>query len=243
MFPLLFMAGGDSFVFKQFIVKQNKCAMKVGTDAVLLGSWADLPLSGQILDIGAGTGIITMMLAQRSIAEVDTIEIDKDAYHQAVENCSNCKWKDRLNVHHISFQDFVGKKHKKYDAIVTNPPYFSNSLQASTESRTRARHTCELSFEELIDGIKELLHLKGSFAIILPSKEAEELTEIAEENGLYLAKIMRIKTTETKPAKRVMMQFMFHRKTFSESTLVIENSDHTYTSDYKHLTRDFYLGF
>lgn len=237
------MAGGDSFVFKQFIVKQNKCAMKVGTDAVLLGAWADLPLSGQVLDIGSGTGIIAMMLAQRSIAEVDTIEIDEDAYKQAVENCNNCKWKNRLNVHHISFQEFSGNKHKKYDAIVTNPPYFSNSLQASSESRTKARHTCTLTFEELIDGIKSLLHLRGTFATILPSKEAVEFIEKAEEKGLYLAKIVRIKTTASKAAKRVLMQFVFERKRFSESTLIIENDDRSYSSDYKHLTRDFYLGF
>jgi tRNA1Val (adenine37-N6)-methyltransferase len=237
------MAGGDSFVFKQFIVKQNKCAMKVGTDAVLLGAWADLPLSGQILDIGAGTGIIAIMLAQRSIAEIDTIEIDEDAFNQAVENCSNCKWKERLNVHHISFQDFVSDGLKKYDAIVTNPPYFSNSLKASTESRTTARHTHTLTFEELIDGIKSLLRPKGMFATILPSKEAEEFIEIAQSNELYLAKIMRIKTTESKPAKRVLMQFVFERNRFFESTLVIANSDNSYTSEYKHLTRDFYLGF
>src|SRR5271166_5856709 len=135
------MPGGDSFVFKQFIVKQNKCAMKVGTDAVLLGAWADLPLSGHVLDIGTGTGIIAMMLAQRTIAEIDAIEIDEDAFKQAIGNCQNSKWKDRLNVHHISFQEFARKKYKSYDAIVTNPPYFSNSLKASSESRTRARHT------------------------------------------------------------------------------------------------------
>ena len=237
------MAGGDSFVFKQFIVKQNRCAMKVGTDAVLLGAWADLPPSGRVLDIGAGTGIIAMMLAQRCIADIDTIEIDDDAYSQAVENCGNCKWKDRLNVHHTSFQDFAEKCGKQYDAIVTNPPYFTNSLQAASESRTKARHNATLTFKELIDGIKALLHLKGTFAIILPSKESEEFVEIAEANGLYPIRVMRVQTTSVKPAKRVLMQFAFHRKTFSESTLVIENADHTYTPDYKHLTREFYLGF
>lgn len=237
------MAGGDSFVFKQFIVKQNKCAMKVGTDAVLLGAWADLPPSGRVLDVGAGTGIIAMMLAQRCMAHIDTIEIDIDAYKQALENCNNCKWKDRLSVHHKSFQDYTSSAHEKYDAIVTNPPYFSNSLKASSESRTTARHTATLTFKELIDGIKSLLHLKGTFAIILPSKEAEEFTEIAIENELFPIKMMRIQTTATKPAKRVLMQFAFHRKSFSESTLIIEKTDHSYTPDYKHLTREFYLGF
>ncbi|HSY77895.1 MAG TPA: methyltransferase [Bacteroidia bacterium] len=237
------MAGGDSFVFKQFIVKQNKCAMKVGTDAVLLGAWADLPPSGRVLDIGAGTGIIAMMLAQRCIAHIDAIEIDEDAFKQALENCGNCKWKDRLNVHHSSFQDFVGTGSKKYDAIVTNPPYFSNSLHAASESRTKARHTHTLTFEELIDGIKALLHLRGTFATILPCKESEKFVEIAEEKGLYPIRMMRIQTTAAKSAKRVLMQFAFQRNSFSESTLVIENSDRSYTPDYKHLTRDFYLGF
>jgi len=237
------MPGGDSFVFKQFIVKQNKCAMKVGTDAVLLGAWADLPLSGHVLDIGTGTGIIAMMLAQRTIAEIDAIEIDEDAFKQAIGNCQNSKWKDRLNVQHISFQEFARKKHKSYDAIITNPPYFSNSLKASSESRTRARHTHTLTFTELVEGIEMLLSPKGTFATILPCKEAEELIEIAEKKGLYPVKLVRIKTTASKPAKRVLMQFAFQRKTFSESTLIIEHSDHSYTPDYKHLTRDFYLGF
>jgi len=237
------MAGGDSFVFKQFIVKQNKCAMKVGTDAVLLGAWADLPPSGRVLDIGAGTGIIAMMLAQRCVANIDTIEIDADAYTQAVENCGNCKWKDRLNVHHSSFQDFAEKCGKQYDAIVTNPPYFTNSLQAASESRTKARHNATLTFKELIDGIKALLHQKGTFAIILPSKESEEFVEIAKDSGLYPVRVMRIQTTAVKPAKRVLMQFAFQRNSFSESTLIIENTDHTYTPDYKQLTREFYLGF
>lgn len=237
------MAGGDSFVFKQFIIKQNKCAMKVGTDAVLLGAWADLPATGRVLDIGSGTGIIAMMVAQRCNAQVDTIEIDDDAFKQAHENCSNSKWKERLNVHHKSFQEFSLACKEKYEAIVTNPPYFTNSLQAASESRTKARHNATLTFNELIDGIKALLHEDGIFAIILPCNEAEDFTDIAIENGLFPIKVMRIQTTATKPAKRVMMQFAFKRNSFSENTLVIENADHTFTSDYKLLTRDFYLGF
>jgi tRNA1Val (adenine37-N6)-methyltransferase len=237
------MAGGESFVFKQFIVKQNKCAMKVGTDAVLLGAWANLPAKGRVLDIGTGTGIIAMMTAQRSTAHIDAIEIEKDAFSQAVGNCNDCKWRDRLNIHHISFQDFAGRTTHKYDVIVSNPPYFSNSLQASSESRTTARHTCALSFEALVNGIKSLLLGHGSFATILPSKEAEEFSEIAEDNGLYPIRLTRIKTTASKAAKRVLIEFAFHRKSFSENTLVIENEDHSYTAEYKNLTRDFYLGF
>ncbi len=237
------MAGGDSFVFKKFIVKQNRCAMKVGTDAVLLGAWANLPPSGRVLDIGTGTGIIAMMMAQRCLAHIDAIEIEENAYGQATENCSNCKWKDRLDVYHTSFQDFVSSSTKMYDAIVTNPPYFSNSLQSASEQRTKARHTGSLTFEELITGIKKLLYNSGAFATILPEKESEEFTEIAKENGFYPIRVMRVKTTSAKPAKRVLMQFAFHKRPFFESVLVIENSDRSFTTEYKHLTRDFYLGF
>ncbi|HTB06187.1 MAG TPA: methyltransferase [Bacteroidia bacterium] len=234
---------GDSFVFKQFIVKQNKCAMKVGTDAVLLGAWAELPSAGYALDVGAGTGIIAMMVAQRSNTSIDTIEIERDAYTQAVENCNNCKWEDRINVVHTSFQDYVKGCARKYDVIITNPPYFNNSLQPASEPRTTARHTCTLSFEELIDGISLLLHKHGSFATILPLKESEMLIDIAKERGLNLSRLMRIKTTASKPEKRVMMEFTFGRDQFSESTIIIENEDHSYTPEYKELTREFYLGF
>jgi len=234
---------GDSFVFKQFIVKQNKCAMKVGTDSVMLGAWANLPYMGNALDIGAGTGIIAIMVAQRSNTEVDAIEIERDAYSQAVENCGNCKWEERIKVHHSSFQNYVSGCVRKYDVIISNPPYFSNSLPASSEQRTKARHTNDLSFEELVDGIVLLMHKHGSFATILPLKEAEDLVEIAKARGLNLSRLTRIKTTPPKPEKRVMMEFTFSRDSFSENTIVIENDDRSFTPEYKELTREFYLGF
>ena len=234
---------GQSFVFKQFIVKQNKCAMKVGTDAVLLGAWAELPPSGSVLDIGTGTGIIAMMAAQRSKSSIDAIEIDIDAYIQAVENCKNCKWNDRISVHHKSLQDYSAGAEKKYDAVVTNPPYFSNCLQAASESRTVARHTCTLKFEELLQGAVNLLHNHGTFSTILPPKEAEEIVEIAKEHNLYLNRMTRVQTCMTKQPKRMLMQFGFTPKSFSENTLIIETGDHSYSPSYKELTKDFYLGF
>ena len=234
---------GQSFVFKQFIVKQNKCAMKVGTDAVLLGAWADLPPTGSVLDVGTGTGIIAMMAAQRSMGNVDAIEIDIDAYIQAVENCTNCKWNERINVHHKSLQEYSAESDKKYDAIVSNPPYFSNSLQAASESRTVARHTCALKFEELLKGAVSLLKENGTFAVILPPKEAEEAVGIAKEHGLHLIRMTRVQTCPVKQPKRLLMQFGFRPTSFSEDTLVIENADHSPSVSYKELTRDFYLGF
>jgi len=234
---------GQSFVFKQFIVKQSKCAMKVGTDAVLLGAWAHIPPTGSILDVGTGTGIIAMMAAQRSACSVDAIEIDIDAYIQAVENSKNCKWADRISVHHKSLQDYSTEAGKKYEAIVSNPPYFSNSLQSASESRTLARHTCTLKFEELLNGAVSLLHKNGTFATILPPKESEDLISIAKEKGLHLTRLTRVQTCITKQPKRMLMQFDFAPKAFSENTLIIETGDHSYSSSYKELTRDFYLGF
>ncbi len=241
----------DSFVFKEFEVKQSNCAMKVGTDAVLLGAWGKLPEKGHMLDIGTGTGIIAMMAAQRSSTLIDAIEIDEDAYREAAENCKNSKWNERIHVHHISFQKFVPSVTKKYDVILSNPPYFSNCVQAASESRTMARHTCNPSFEELVDGIASLLKEDGSFATILPLKEAEDLSAIAKRYGLYTNRITRVKTTCTKPAKRTLMQFGFHKANPVEETLIIENepeagsrlNQRTYSTDYKNLTRNFYLNF
>jgi tRNA1Val (adenine37-N6)-methyltransferase len=242
---------GDSFVFKEFEVKQTNCAMKVGTDAVLLGAWCNLPHDGKALDIGTGTGIIAMMAAQRSSSLIDAIEIDREAYEQALENCGKSKWGERIMVHHISFQKFVPSVSHKYDVVLSNPPYFSNSLQAASESRTMARHTCNLNFEELADGIASLLKENGSFATILPLKEAEDFTAIAKRHGLYPTRITYVKTTCSKPAKRILMQFGFHKTSPKEETLIIENEteadsqpkQRSYSSDYKNLTKCFYLGF
>ena len=241
----------DSFVFKEFEVKQTNCAMKVGTDAVLLGAWCNLPQTGHMLDIGTGTGIIAMMAAQRSGSFIDAIEIDKEACQQAFENCKKSKWNERITVHHTSFQKFIPSVSKKYNAIISNPPYFSNSVQAASESRTMARHTCNLNFEELADGITSLLENTGSFATILPLKEAEDFISIAKRNGLYTSRVMHVKTTCTKPAKRILMEFGFHKTLHAEETLIIENepeadcqtNQRSYSNDYKNLTRSFYLGF
>ncbi len=231
------------FVFKQFVVHQHGCAMKVGTDGVLLGAWAKLPAHGQVLDIGTGTGLIAMMIAQQCGARIDAIEIDEDAYRQAFVNCANSKWKERIDVIRTSLEEYASGCGKKYDAIISNPPYFSNSLQPASESRTKARHASALTFEGLLHGVTALLKPKGTFATILPLPESEELMRIAERRHLYPARKTRVITIPTKPAKRILMEFGFARRTSREDTLIIENEDHTYTSSYKELTRDFYLRF
>lgn len=234
----------STFAFKQFVIHQDKCAMKVGTDAVLLGAWIDASTAINILDIGTGTGVIAIMLAQKSTAQIDAIDIDKNAYQQALENVNTCPWKNRIKVLHILLQEYANTVQKKYDFIVSNPPYFIDSTKTPEESRTLARHTDMLEFDELLEGVLQLLTDEGKFYVILPSKEGEFFRDIAEQRELYLTKLARIKARKDKPEKRYLMKFERHPKSFSESSLVIEHEGHhSYTDEYKELTKDYYLAF
>lgn len=235
-----------SFAFKKFNIKQDKCAMKVGTDAVLLGAWVNPTDSRKILDIGTGTGIISLMLAQKSKADITAIDIDKESTEQASVNVAESAFKDQIKVRHTSFQDLVRGTGHKFDLIVTNPPYFIDSLKNQAEtSRKTARHADLLPFEDLITGVKKLLDEKGKFCLILPKNEAAIFRKMAELKGLYLSKLLRIRTRLEKDSeKRHIMQFEFKESEFSESTLVIEEDSHrNYTQEYKELTRDYYLHF
>jgi len=232
------------FEFKQFKIIQDKCAMKVGTDAVLLGAWVNVANVKTILDIGTGTGIISLMLAQKSGAKIDAIDIDKNSYDQAVENVNECKWKDRIHVFHESLQQYSIQSEKKYDLIVSNPPYFVDSSKAQEASRTFARHTDQLHYDELLKGVLKLLNPTGKFYLILPTKEAEQFREMAEQNKLYLTKQAKVVTRTDKTEKRLLMRYEFTQRAFSEDTIVIEKDErHSYTDQYKELTKDYYLAF
>ena len=234
----------QTFAFKQFKIVQDKCAMKVGTDAVLLGSWVNASNAKTILDIGTGTGIIALMLAQKSSARIDSIDIDLNAFIQATENINDCKWKDRIEIHHISIQQFAKESDHKYDLIVSNPPYFIDSSKASEESRTNARHTDQLPFKDLLDGVLKLLNPNGKFYVILPTKESELFREDAEKHKLFLTKVTRVITRTDKPEKRLLMRFEFIQRAFSEDSITIEKDErHSYTDEYKELTKDYYLAF
>jgi tRNA1Val (adenine37-N6)-methyltransferase len=234
----------QEFVFKQFKINQSKCAMKVGTDAVLLGSWVNHPSAKTILDIGTGTGIIALMLAQKIAAKIDAIDIDENAFIQAQENVLMCNWKERINVHRISLQQFADKNLSCYDLIVSNPPYFVDSSKANEESRTNARHTDQLSYFDLLNGVLKLLNPAGKFYVILPTKESELFCELAKQNKLFLTKLTKVITRTDKPEKRLLMRFEFTPKTFSEDSIVIEEDErHSYTNEYKELTKDYYLNF
>ncbi len=234
-----------SFAFKQFTIKQDRCAMKVGTDAVLLGCWVIPNGSKTILDIGTGTGVIALMLAQKTDAFIDAIDIDENAVKQAQENISDSKFSQRIKVTLNSFQDYSKDTDKRFDLIVSNPPYFEQSLKSTDEQRSQARHAYVLPFEELLDGVVKILNPKGKFCLILPRLEAEKFRALAEKKGLHLSKLLRVKSRADKDMdKRHLMQFEFVPTEFSEKTLVIEtNHRHHYTDEYKEFTKDYYVNF
>jgi len=235
----------SKFQFKQFSLQQDRCAMKVGTDGVLLGAWAPIdhkPYS--VLDIGAGTGLIALMLAQRSQAEqVDAIEIDENAFEQCVDNFENSPWNDRLFCFHASLDDFMDDlEDEAYDLIVSNPPFYSEDFKTENESRDLARFQDALPFEDLVEAASVLLSESGVLAVIVPFKEEARLIALAKECDLFPLKITRVKGTPTAEIKRSLVAFSFaetHELSIDE--LVIETARHQYTEDYIALTKDFYL--
>lgn len=220
--------------------------MKVGTDAVLLGSWVYPNGSHQILDIGTGTGVIALMLAQKTQAEIMAIDIDALSVQQAVQNFSDSKFHKQLRIEHIPLQEFARQNDRKFSLIVTNPPYFQQSYKSTDEHRSNARHAdSTLPFDDLLEGVIKLLDPKGKFCLILPKTEALLFRELAEKKGLFLSKLMRVKSRADKDTdKRHLMQFEFTPTEFSESVLVIEKGNrHDYTDEYKALTKDYYIHF
>jgi len=232
------------FQFKQFVVYQNKSAMKVGTDSVLLGSWANFKNAKHILDIGTGTGILALMAAQKSNAIIDAVEIDYDSYLEALENINNSNWRNRVFVHNISFQEFVKKSKRKYNIIICNPPYFINSLKSPDSNRNIARHNNFLQLSDLITGVSTLLSYSGFFYIILPYETGCSFISEALKNKLFCKKKVYIKPKNTSKIKRLLLEFHKKESIIDEKILVIEKEErHHYTDEFKELTKDFYLSF
>ncbi|MCX2678795.1 methyltransferase [Galbibacter sp. EGI 63066] len=231
------------FRFKQFTIHQDRCAMKVGTDGVLLGAWVSLenrPFS--ILDIGAGTGLIALMMAQRSDAElIDAIEVDDDAYEQCVENFEASDWGDRLFCYHAGFDEFTDEIDDTYDLIISNPPFHSEVMSSGNEQRDVARSNFSLPFEELLEGVAKLLSTNGTFNVVIPYKEEERFLEIASKNKLFPNRITHVKGNPASEIKRSLIAFSFRKTATEYSELIIENQRHQYTEDYIKLTKDFYL--
>lgn len=231
------------FKFKEFTIHQEKCAMKIGTDGVLLGAWASLTHSpNSILDIGTGTGVIVLQLAQRSNAElIDALELDANAYEQAVENFENSDWGDRLFCYHASLQEFAEEIDESYDLIVSNPPFYNDAYKTDDTARNNARFTSSLSFDELVDSVSKLLSDTGIFSVIIPFKEENNFVKLAKEKNLYPARICRVRGTPNSATKRSLLEFSFHKCEPTIKELIIETSRHQYTKEYISLVKDFYL--
>ena len=232
-----------TFQFKQFIIHQDKTAMKVGTDGVLLGAWTSInPCPNSVLDIGAGTGLIALQLAQRCDAQIiDAIEIDDNAFEQAVANFELSNWSDRLFCYHASLEQFTQEMEDKYNLIVSNPPFYNDTFKSDNDARNKARFTSSLSFQELIKSVTKLLTKDGFFSIIVPFKEEKKITDLASENNLYPNRICRVKGTKNSKIKRSLIEFSFQKKETIITKLIIEIERHKYTKEYKNLVKDFYL--
>ena len=232
------------FQFKQFSIEQDRCAMKIGTDGVLLGAWAPIennPFS--VLDIGTGTGIIALMLSQRSNAQqIDALEIDDDAYEQAVDNFENSPWSDRLFCFHAGLNEFVEEPEDEYDLIVSNPPFYTEDYKTENEQRDLARFADAMPFEDLVEAADLMLSENGVFAVIIPFKEENNFIALAKEYEFYPIKITRVKGTPTTEIKRSLLALSRKEKLdFSIDELIIETARHIYTAEYIELTKDFYL--
>ena len=218
--------------------------MKVGTDAVLLGAWADISGAERILDIGTGSGVIALMLAQRSNAIIDAIDIDEISCAQANENFKASLWAERLKAKNFSLKEFTEKKFGKYNLVVSNPPYFTDSYKPADERRNSARHNDLLPFSELIDCTAKLLSGNGKFCVIIPVKESETFISIAEKHGLSPSRITTLFPTSEKSAFRKLILFSFKKRTVSYDDLIIEEAGpHDYSKEYKELTKEYYTIF
>ncbi|MBR4521045.1 MAG: methyltransferase [Paludibacteraceae bacterium] len=233
------------FQFKQFFVKHDRCAMKVGTDGVLLGAWAPRSAIYRILDIGTGSGLIALMLAQRfTDAQIDAIDIDADACAQAAGNFASSPWADRLHATHCSLQDWQMVNGKLYDLIVSNPPYFVDSLKNPDAARSTARHNDTLPFGELVTISAKLLAPGGTLAIIVPAEVEELLQDLVAAHQLQCSQRCYVHPKPGRPAKRVLLAWQRSSREIREirtEQLTLENEQGGRSEAYRQLTRDFYL--
>ncbi len=230
------------FRFKQFTVYHDLCAMKVGTDGVLLGAWCNVHDAASALDVGTGTGLIALMLAQRNASlEINTIDIEENAVMQAHENINRSLFAGRIDCFHLSLQDFAEQVAKKYDLIVSNPPYFEQSLKSPHLGRTLARHTDSLPINELIVASAKLLSDKGRLSVIYPYEYKETLLKLSEENQLHISHFTNVHPTPTAAPKRILAELTKQATSLTETDLVIEKERHVYSDEFTALVKDFYL--
>ncbi|MFO7669732.1 MAG: methyltransferase [Bacteroidales bacterium] len=232
------------FQFKQFTIQQEKTAMKVGTDGVLLGAWASVPGPGsRVLDVGTGTGLIALMIAQRTReVMVDALEIEPSSARQAKENFQNSPWKERLNAIHSSFQDYSSRCQYRYDLIICNPPFFSGSQKTPSKEKNLARHDDSLSLGDFLKSSVSIMKETAVISLILPVQKETQLLDLILEHQMYCNRKTLVVPSPGKPANRVLLEFSFHPGKNQEDDLTIETGGrHIYSDRYKNLTDEFYL--
>ncbi|MCB0650288.1 MAG: methyltransferase [Saprospiraceae bacterium] len=235
----------NPFRFKQFTIRQDQTGMKVGTDGILLGAWANIESADAILDIGSGSGVIALMLAQRNpFAAIQAVEIDEHSFAEASENIRNSPWPGRVQIFHTSIQEFSKSTPDKFDAIVSNPPFFSGGTFSDSQERNNVRHTVKLPHGELLLSVRKLLSEEGRFSLILPYLEGLRFCELAESYNLYCVRSQEVLPKLEKPVERLLMEFRKKKpdSCYVEKKLVIQKGEaNDWTDDYRNLTNAFYL--
>ena len=229
------------FAFKQFIIHQDQTAMKVTTDACILGAYTDVQGVKNILDIGTGTGLLALMLSQRSEAKIDAIEIDESAYNQVVINIKDSIFKEKITVYNSSIQDF--ESFCLYDLIISNPPFFQNHLKSEIISRNNSLHTDTLTFEDLLSSVLRLLSYNGKFVVLLPAYESSVFEKLSILKEFYPQKKLIVRHRKGSKILRIITTFGRIKKEIINEELIIKKPDESYTSDFQALLKDYYLIF
>ena len=230
------------FFFKKFGLFHHRSTMKIGTDAILLSRWVEVTENDDVLDIGTGCGLIPLMLAQKGIKTADAVEIDRDSYEEAAQNFINSAWKSRLLAINDDIKHYSITCGKKYDLIVSNPPFFFGDNIPEKVKKGLARHTNTLIYNDLLASVKRLLKPNGRFALVLPARESRTFLKDAENQGFYIQKEMKIVPVEGKEPNRINMQLVVNQvETIESETFVLRYHDHSFTKEYKEFLKDYYL--
>ncbi len=234
-----------AFHFKKFSLHHHRSSMKVGTDAIILAVWADLNTVDSILDVGSGSGIISLLLASRCNARIHAVEIDSASIEESTENFRNSKFSHRLSVKKVGFIEYAVKSAYRYDMIVSNPPFFTDyTFKPKEESRKNARHVDTLDFEQLCSGVSKLLEPDGKFCLVLPQVERKSFLEMASRFNLYLQKQLNIFPIKNQAANRVNLQLGFQKpEKIIKDNYTIRENDLTFTAQHINFLKDYYIGW